>query len=931
VTTALTLSYVERKAGRSAVDELLERSGLSDREADLRDDNSWLPDQFRVDLFEAAAEVLDDPHVARRIGAASLDANVGTALKLSLRALGSPRLLLANISRASAKFNRVHRMDPLEVGANRARIRNRPVLGTAYHTCDCDFNIGLLSCVPMLFGGQAARISHPRCIGRGDQECIFDVHWSIRSRPTVELTSTAGALALLAGCAIFAPALIPAAVVAASVAAGVAGYRTIVDRRRQWRRMQKLVNEGAEETDLLMASMQDLVSQLQLDDVLAKITANARSAVGGAEFALLVEEAGAMRCRSSSDLPDRVVSALEAWAASRIEIRHSSTLIEDLGSVPELEQLATDPTMTVGTLCAAPLVFRETQMGVLVALGSDRDFLPRDVELLSSYAAQAAIALTNATLYETQQQLAIRDPLTGLHNHRHFHEVLERELERCRRHGGELGLVLFDLDGFKQVNDTDGHAAGDELLRAVARSLEGTCRRSDVAFRVGGDEFALLLPSTGMRATGVAGARAQAAIEATGENARVSYGISSWPTAGPTKNALLASADADLYEMKRRNADAGASRSHDSETARLARHERLASASRIALLLAPLHEEKEIARTAIDELNESFGLHLVAIHVLGADSTLELVAAAGSGSDEPAGGRRLAQLGAPGRAARSGEAVLVENVGAAPDGGRNSISGAGSELASPIRVDGKPWGVLELVHRCPHELDFIDLLFADTIASAIGAAIHRAKLYAELEGAFMRTLAVLSDALEAKDTYTAAHAREVADLAVEVGAAIGMEPDELRNLSYGALLHDIGKIGVRSEILHKPARLTIAEYEEMKEHTVIGARMLERIPYFANVHPLVRWSHECWDGKGYPDGLHGTEIPLGARVIAACDAFHAMTSDRPYRDAMSPQQAAAELKRCAGSQFDPEVIAALVSVLDLPAGEVIPLRPAASR
>src|SRR4029079_1725403 len=152
------------------------------------------------------------------------------------------------------------------------------------------------------------------------------------------------------------------------------------------------------------------------DDVLSKITANAQSAVGGAEFALLVEEDGEMSCRSSSDLPDRVVRALEHWANERHEPRHAAALIEDLHSVPELVELTHDRAVTLGSLCAAPLVFRDTRMGVLVALGADEGFLPRDVELLSTYAAQAAIALTNATLYETQQRLAIQEPLPRLYH-----------------------------------------------------------------------------------------------------------------------------------------------------------------------------------------------------------------------------------------------------------------------------------------------------------------------------------------------------------------------------------------------------------------------------------------------------------------------------------------------------------------------------------
>jgi len=176
-------------------------------------------------------------------------------------------------------------------------------------------------------------------------------------------------------------------------------------------------------------------------------------------------------------------------------------------------------------------------------------------------------------------------------------------------------------------------------------------------------------------------------------------------------------------------------------------------------------------------------------------------------------------------------------------------------------------------------------------------------------------LFALSEALARAHTGTSEHAHAVAELAERVGRRLGMNEPELRTLRWGALLHDIGKIEVRREILNKPGPLTDAEFEEVKQHTVVGALMVERVARFGRVHQLVRWSHERWDGDGYPDGLAGVAIPLGARVICVCDAYDAMVSDRPYRSAMSLDAAVLELRRAAGSQFDPAVVEALVSEL----------------
>jgi putative nucleotidyltransferase with HDIG domain len=273
--------------------------------------------------------------------------------------------------------------------------------------------------------------------------------------------------------------------------------------------------------------------------------------------------------------------------------------------------------------------------------------------------------------------------------------------------------------------------------------------------------------------------------------------------------------------------------------------------------------------------------------------------------------------GIAGRVARSGEPALVADTSSdadflAPDV-RAEVSR--SELVVPIRVEDRVWGVLNLGSSQPHSFDRDDLLLAETVAAQVGFALALSDLTDRFESTLGSTVAVLSDALEAKDSYTAAHARDVAELAEAVAARMGIRGTELRALRYAALLHDVGKIAVPSEILNKPGPLTASEFEVIKEHTLVGSRMLERIPELEPVLPLIRSAHERWDGDGYPDGLVGAAIPLGARVICICDAFHAMVSDRPYRAALADSVAIDELRRCAGSQFDPEIVEALIAEL----------------
>jgi HD-GYP domain-containing protein (c-di-GMP phosphodiesterase class II) len=195
----------------------------------------------------------------------------------------------------------------------------------------------------------------------------------------------------------------------------------------------------------------------------------------------------------------------------------------------------------------------------------------------------------------------------------------------------------------------------------------------------------------------------------------------------------------------------------------------------------------------------------------------------------------------------------------------------------------------------------------------------RAARYAaalELNRAYRGTVMLLSDVLEFEDEYTAQHSRSVVDLVNAVADELGVPLDDRQELEFAAMLHDVGKISIPKEILHKPAALTDREFEVIKHHTIEGQFMLDRVGgLLGRVGEIVRSCHERWDGAGYPDGLAGEQIPLAARIVFACDAYNAMTTDRPYRDAMSLEDAVAELIANTGTQFDPKVVTALTTVV----------------
>jgi diguanylate cyclase (GGDEF)-like protein len=238
----------------------------------------------------------------------------------------------------------------------------------------------------------------------------------------------------------------------------------------------------------------------------------------------------------------------------------------------------------------------------------------------------------------------------------------------------------------------------------------------------------------------------------------------------------------------------------------------------------------------------------------------------------------------------------------------------GRYAVAPFDVDGRKGCLVALVER--DDFGERELALLGGLAQQAKLAIANASSYEGLERTFVSTVEALANALEANDEYTSTHARWITDLSLRVGRELGLDERALKCLELGALLHDIGKIGIPSDVLAKPGRLTAVERKIVETHPELGERIIAPIDRLQVVRPIVRHCHERWDGCGYPDGVAGEDIPLESRIIFVCDAYHAMTTDRPYRRRLSHREAVRRLADGAGSQFDPRVVEVALRVLE---------------
>lgn len=238
-------------------------------------------------------------------------------------------------------------------------------------------------------------------------------------------------------------------------------------------------------------------------------------------------------------------------------------------------------------------------------------------------------------------------------------------------------------------------------------------------------------------------------------------------------------------------------------------------------------------------------------------------------------------------------------------------------LCVPIMVKQKIIGVLQAINKLGNgAFSEEDIELFQLLANQVAIAIENSNLYEEIHAAFLELSEALAQSIEKRDPYTGGHTKRVLAFSLAIAKYMNLNTDEMENLKVAAILHDIGKIGVEDRILRKKEELTEEEYKEMQKHPIVGAEIIGHIKQLKDVMPGMRYHHERADGKGYPDRLKGVNIPLIARIISVADTYDAMTTNRPYHNALDEAKSIAELKRCAGLQFEKDVIDAFIKAYE---------------
>jgi diguanylate cyclase (GGDEF)-like protein len=628
--------------------------------------------------------------------------------------------------------------------------------------------------------------------------------------------------------------------------------------------------------------------------------------------------------------------------AGMFTVLFAALLMEAIRGAPR----RADEILVLGLLCSgAALIARSTLLARRM-----RELLERE------RAARARLGEREAELARLNKQLvedSRHDPLTGIGNRRALSDDLAMFRTLQRETGEQIAVVLCDVDHFKPYNDRFGHLAGDQALCMIAAAARGALRAQDTAYRFGGEELLLILREADAEVATAVAERVRAAVAHAGfahplSDAgvlTVSFGLACG--AAPPEE-LLARADTALYRAKEAGRDRVVAadstpadglpvrRRADESEEPAPRHLRsMLSVSRAAasghgvipvleVLAAAIHGELSFNVVAVN-LRESPELTRVVI-VLGETSARELLLDTTNAMSEwrelTAAGRDVhgASWLAAGSYEQDPDVVFWRPPGVAPlaaDGWHPEdmlllpLRSSSQEILGIISVDQPMLG------RRPTDAE-IGVLMA--VVDHAGLALEQVQQHGSARGEEsdeLRLAAVmlLAEALDLRDPSTALHSRTVGLLARRTAIELGFAEAHVERVRAAGVLHDLGKLGISDAILHKPGALDDAEWREMRRHPEVGARILEHAG-MRDIAGWVRAHHERVDGHGYPRGVRGDAISLEARILSVADAYEAMIADRPYRRGMPADNARQELRRCGGTQFDPDVVAAFLRALD---------------
>lgn len=342
---------------------------------------------------------------------------------------------------------------------------------------------------------------------------------------------------------------------------------------------------------------------------------------------------------------------------------------------------------------------------------------------------------------------------------------------------------------------------------------------------------------------------------------------------------------------------------------------RLHSVMVLAALINSSLDPVEIRQLAVEAATRCVGADAASLLLLDHDTQeLYFEVATGEKKDRLKEVRLKPGQGIAGWVASKGGALIIDDVQNDRRFYRDIDNSTGYEtrsmIVAPIASKERILGVLQAVNKKEGNFTNDDLALLETLANQVGTAIEKAMLHQELRETFLGIIMGFAEALEKRDAYTGGHTRRVCSFSLAIGRRLGLPQGQLDELRLSAILHDIGKIGVSDKVLQKNGKLEPEEFAEMKRHPEVGAEILGHVKSLRNMLEGVRHHHEKFNGSGYPDGIQGNQIPLSARIIAVADTFDAMTSNRPYRKALSHQTALDELNAFSGIQFDPEVVEA---------------------